>query len=101
MSMCTTGEKLYNYNIAEHIDGAKAVKIFLEEAFKTNDAGHIAHVLGLVAKSKGMAEIAEKTGLSKEQLYKTLNTKDNTTLKTLLSVLTAMGFEIVPRRDIS
>jgi probable addiction module antidote protein len=38
-----------------------------QAAFTTEDAGYIAHALGVVARAKGMAEIAMQTGLSREQ----------------------------------
>ena len=40
----------------------------MAEAFATEDAGYIAHALGVVARAKGMAQIADETGLSREQL---------------------------------
>ena len=39
------------------------------DAFETGDATYIAKALGVVARAKGMTEIAKKTGLSREQLY--------------------------------
>jgi len=91
-------EKVCEYNFLEHLDNAEDLRVFLEDAFATNDAGHIANAIGLAAKSRGMAEIAEKAGLSREQLYKSLSEKGNPTLKTLLSVLAAMDFGISPHR---
>jgi probable addiction module antidote protein len=48
----------------------EAIAIFMAEAFQTKDAGCIAHALGVVARAKGMAQIAGQTGLSREQLYR-------------------------------
>jgi len=94
-------EKTCEYDFAEHLDDAEAVEIFLEDAFATNDVPHIANALGVVAKSRGMTDIAEKAGLSREQLYKSLSENGNPTLKTLLAVLSAMNFGIAPRRNIA
>lgn len=93
-------EKLYEYNFEKHLEDAEAIEIFLQDAFETNDPGYIANAIGVVAKSKGMAEIARKTGLSREQLYKSLSQKGNPTLRTFLSVLSAVDFEITPRRRV-
>ena len=46
----------------------EAIAIFMAEAFKTNDATYIAHALGVVARAKGMSEIASRTGLSRTAL---------------------------------
>ncbi len=91
-------EKLYEYNFEEYLDNAEAIEIFLQDAFETNDSGYIENSIGVVTKSKGMADIARKTGLSREQLYKSLSQKGNPTLKTFLSVLSSVGFEITPQR---
>jgi len=39
----------------------------------------------------GMAEIAEKTGLSRESLYRSLSPKGNPTLRTMKRVVHATG----------
>ena len=62
---------------------------FMAEAFETNDAGYIAHALGVVARLKGIAQIAELTGLSREQLYRSFSENGNPTLKTTLAVIEA------------
>gem|GEM_PF-6631697 len=41
----------------------------MAEAFQTNDAGYIVHALGVVARAKGVTQIAMPTGLSREQLW--------------------------------
>jgi probable addiction module antidote protein len=87
-------EKLYEYNFAEQLDDIEAIEVFLEDAFETNDPGYIAQALGVVARSKGMSEIAKKTGLSREQLYRSLSDKGNPTLQTLLAVLTTLNLHL-------
>ena len=47
--------------------------LFMAEAFRTNDAGYIAHALGVIARAKGMTQIANQTGLSREQLYRSFS----------------------------
>lgn len=41
----------------------------------------------------GMAQIADRAGVSRETLYRTLSSKGNPTLKTLRSVVSATGFK--------
>jgi probable addiction module antidote protein len=57
--------------------------------------GHPA--LGVVARAKGMAQIAEQTGLSCEQLYRSFSEKGNPTLKTTLAVMQALGIELTAK----
>lgn len=90
-------EKLTAYDPAEDLVSDKAVAAFMAEAFRTNDAGYIAHAIGVVARAKGMAEIAGATGLSREQLYRSFSGRGNPTLKTTLAVMKALGLEMTAK----
>lgn len=89
--------KLTNYDPAEDLRTKKAIAIFMAEAFETNDPAYIAHALGVVARAKGMSEIAGKTGLSREQLYRSFSAKGNPTLKTTLAVMKALDIKLTAR----
>ena len=90
-------KKLTTYDPAEDLTSDKAVAIFMAEALQTNDAGYIAHALGVVARAKGMAEIASQTGLSREQLYRSFSENGNPTLKTTLAVMKALGIALTAK----
>ncbi|MGA3008669.1 MAG: addiction module antidote protein [Terracidiphilus sp.] len=90
-------EKLTTYDPAEDLESDEAIAIFMAEAFQTNDAGYIAHALGVVARAKGMAQIAGQTGLSREQLYRSFSEKGNPTLKTTLAVMNALGVQLTAK----
>jgi probable addiction module antidote protein len=90
-------KKLTPYDPAEDLDSADAIAVFLSEAFRTDDAGYIAHALGVVARAKGMAEVAARTGLSRVQLYRSFSAAGNPRLKTILAVMGAVGVELAAR----
>jgi probable addiction module antidote protein len=94
-------EKLYNYDPAEALNSDQAIEVFLTDAFETGNAQHIAGALGVVARAKGMAKIARKTGLAREQLYRSLSENGNPTLETTLAVMKAIGFEMTGKRQVS
>ena len=71
--------------------------MFMDEAFGTADSAYVAHALGVVARAKGMTQVAKHTGLSREQLYRSLSENGNPTLSTTLAVLDALGFGLVAR----
>jgi probable addiction module antidote protein len=54
-------EKLSSYDPAEDLNSDEAIACFMAQAFETNDAAYIAHALGVVARAKGMAQIAGET----------------------------------------
>ena len=89
--------KLTTYDPADDLTSDKAIAAFMAEAFKTADAGYIAHALGVVARAKGMAQIAKDTGLSREQLYRSFSANGNPTLKTTLTVMKALGIELAAK----
>ena len=90
-------EKLTTYDPAEDLSSTEAIATFMAEAFQTNDASYIAHALGVVARAKGMAQIAGQTGLSREQLYRSFSENGNPTLKTTLAVMKALGVELTTK----
>lgn len=90
-------KKLTSYDPAEDLTTDQAMATFMAAAFETNDAGYIAHALGVVARAKGMAQIAGQTGLSREQLYRSFSENGNPTLKTILAVMKALGIELTAK----
>lgn len=90
-------EKLTPYDPAEDLSSDEAIAAFMAEAFQTNDTGYVAHALGVVARAKGMAQIARQTGLSREQLYRSFSGNGNPTLRTTLAVMKALGVELTAR----
>ncbi len=91
------GEKLTTFDPAELLTSDESVATFMADAFDTSDAGYIAHALGVVARARGMSEIAKETGLSREQLYRSLSDRGNPTLKTTLAVMKALGIELTAK----
>jgi probable addiction module antidote protein len=82
------------YDPAEDLTSEEAIAVFLQEAFTSGDAAYIAHAFGVVARAKGMTQIAEQTGLSREQLYRSFSEEGNPTLKTTLAVMKALGIRL-------
>ncbi|MGA2561405.1 MAG: addiction module antidote protein [Terracidiphilus sp.] len=90
-------ERLTPYDPAEDLGSDEAIAVFMAEALQTNDVAYISHALGVVARAKGMAQIASQTGLSREQLYRSFSAKGNPTLKTTLAVMKALGVQLTTK----
>ncbi len=90
-------EKLTPFDPAEALSSNEAIAAFMAEAFETNDAGYIAHALGVAARAKGMTHIADQTGLSREQLYRSFSEHGNPTLKTTLAVMQTLGIALTAK----
>lgn len=63
----------------------------LTEAMASGDAGHIAEAVGIVARQRGIADLAKQTGLNRQGLYAALSQDGNPTLSTMLKVLEALN----------
>src|SRR6202035_1752299 len=90
-------KKLTTFDPAEGLTSDEAIAAFMADAFESGDAGYIAHALGVVARAKGMAQIAGQTGLSREQLYRSFSEHGNPTLKTTLAVMNALGIQLTTK----
>jgi probable addiction module antidote protein len=92
-------KEIHDFDPAEMLRSEQAIEVFLNDAFETGNASHIASALGVVARVKGMTEIARKTGLARETLYRSLSENGNPTLETTLAVMKAIGFEMTGKRN--
>ena len=67
---------------------------FLAEALHDGDARVVPVALRTAADVLGMAELARRTGLSRETLYRTLSERGNPRLDTLAAILGAFGLRL-------
>lgn len=75
--------------------GKDYVEFALQEYQKDGDERPLLDALKQVALARGgLADLATKTGLSRESLYKTLSLKGNPTLKTLNIILKVLGYRL-------
>lgn len=89
-----TDASLTDYDPSKYLETPDDIVEFMQDAFETGDQAVIANAFGVVAKATGMSIIAEKTGLSREQLYKSFSAQGNPTLKTLLAVMPVLGVSL-------
>jgi probable addiction module antidote protein len=90
-------ERLTDFDPAEGLTSDVAISAFMADAFESGDAGYIAHALGVVARAKGMSQIANESGLSREQLYRSFSKRGNPTLKSTLTVMKSLGIELTTK----
>lgn len=82
------------FDPANYLETEEVVLYYLEVAMEGNDPKRVARALGDVARSKGMSEIAKKSGLGRQAPYRALSEDGNPTLETLLGVLDALGLQL-------
>jgi probable addiction module antidote protein len=84
-------KKAIPFDASRYLDNPDVIAAYISEALKTNDPGFIASAIGDVAKARGMSDIAAKSGLGRESLYKALGGDRKPELETILKVLAALG----------
>lgn len=89
--------EISEFDPAEYLDTPENVAVFLRDAFASGDAAVIADALGVVARAQGMSSVAERTGLTRPSLYKSLSHDGQPQLDTVLRVLKAAGLQLEPK----
>jgi probable addiction module antidote protein len=82
------------FDAAEYLDTPERQAAYVTAALETGDPAFVRDALGVVARARGMAEIAKSAELNRESLYKALGTSGNPEFGTVLRVLGAMGLRL-------
>lgn len=86
---------LPEFDITEHLDSEEAVAAYLTMVIEENDPSELAHALGIVARARGMTQVAREAGLVREALYKALRPNAHPRFETVAKVCTALGVKLV------
>jgi probable addiction module antidote protein len=89
--------KTRKFDVTKLLETDQDVALYLFEALETGDAAYVAHAFGAVARARGMAKVARRTGLGRESLYKALSGQGNPELATVLRVAKALGIELAAK----
>lgn len=83
------------FRAADYLHGDDDIAGYLEAVLEDGDARVVPIALRTVADAVGgMTKLAERTGLSRETLYRTLSDKGNPRLDTLAAILSAFGLRL-------
>ena len=86
--------ELSPYDPADYLESDVAMSYYLTEAFHSGDEAVIIDAIGVIARAKGMTDIAEKSGLSRPSLYRGLSKKGKPQFGTILAVLKALNISL-------
>lgn len=78
----------------DNLTSPEAERAYLEAAFEDGDPSLIAAVIGDIARARGMTQIANEAGLTRDTMYKSFRRDGNPTLETLTSVMKALGLKL-------
>jgi probable addiction module antidote protein len=86
---------LPEFDMAEHLDSDQAIAEYLTIVMEENDPGELTHALGVIARARGMSEVARAAGLTREALYKALRPNSQPRFDTIARVCAALGVKLV------
>jgi probable addiction module antidote protein len=89
-------EKFIPYDTADYLKTEGDVAMYMEAVMEEagDDPDFVAHALGIVARARNMSELARKTGLTREGLYKALSGEGNPSFATVAKVAGALGLRV-------
>ena len=82
------------WDSSEYLDSPEMIHEYLKAAFEQGDDELLIAAIGNVAKAQGMTEIARKTNLSRQNLYKTLAPNGSPKFETVKKVIEALGCKL-------
>jgi probable addiction module antidote protein len=85
---------LPEFDMAEHIKTEADIAAYLNIVLAEGDGAELAHALGVIARVKGMADIAQKSGITREALYKALRPNAQPRFDTVHKVMQALGVKL-------
>jgi probable addiction module antidote protein len=85
------------YDSADYLDNPDSIAAYIEAAFEDGELALITHAFGVVARAKGMSQVARDAGVTREALYKALTAEGDPKLSTFLGVLKALGMRLTAR----
>lgn len=86
--------KTTQFDASQYLDSDEMISEYMKTVIEENDPKLFMMALGAVAKAKGMAEIARKTGLGRESLYKAVNGNRSPKIDTVNKILNACGLAL-------
>ncbi len=86
--------KLTGFDASAYLDNEEVIAEYLTAALEHDDPDVFLAAVGNVAKARGMASIAQATGLGRESLYKALSPGAKPRYDTILKVLRSLGVNV-------
>ena len=88
------GSKTFEWDSAAALRSDAEIAAYIEAALEDEDTSFVVHALGVVARARGMTQVAQDAGLSRESLYKALSLEGNPSFDTIMRVLRALHLDL-------
>jgi len=88
--------KLKKWDVVEHLKTNEDMELYLEACLAEGDPSLIAAALGDIARVRGMSQVAQESGVSRENLDSALSGEGNPDFSTVIKVVKALGLQLLP-----
>lgn len=85
--------KTKSFDVAEHLETPEDIKLFLQDAADGTPEEFI-HALNTAARAVGMTEVAQKAGVTRASLYKSLSETGHPRFETIYKITKALGCKL-------
>lgn len=89
--------KTTRFDAADYLDNEDRQAAYITAAFDTGDADFVRDALSIVARARGMSQVAKRADLNRESLYKALGKTGNPEFGTIMRVMRALGLTLAAR----
>lgn len=82
------------FDASEYLDSDEVIAAYLTAALEDKNPDVFLCAVGNVAKARGMTDVALRSGLGRESLYKALSPGSKPRYETIMKVLNSLGVKI-------
>lgn len=86
--------KLTKFDIVDYLDTEEAIAAYLTAVMEENDPDLLLTALGDIARARGIAKLAEDSGLNRESLYKALKPGAKPRFDTVFRIMKALNIRM-------
>lgn len=87
-------KKATKWDASEYLESEADIAAYLNAALENGDTAVIAAALGDIARAKGMTQLSNETGITRDGLYKALSPTGNPSFDTVQKVIKAFGLKL-------
>jgi len=87
-------KKLRKFDVVDYLKTEKDIAGYLSAVLEDGDPALFVAAIGDIARAKGMTEIAKKSGVTRESLYRALKIEARPRFETVAKVIHALGMKL-------
>ena len=85
---------LKKFDVVDYLKTEKDIVAYLSAVLEDGDPALFVAAIGDIARAKGMTEIAKKSGVTRESLYRALKVEARPRFETVTRVVQALGMKL-------